>query len=119
MGNDQRTEHVCQIVSDNGYCDCKDIPNSVLKITKEVLPDVMNMSSGKLKEYLFNSGPATLVCKNCKHLGMLTVPIVGLPPGAKPGSGASNAEDDFAICPRCGHCTYFHIRIGVKRGDEV
>lgn len=113
------TEHVCFVVHGNGYCDCKDIPSSVLEKAKEVLSDVKEMTMDRLQEYLFNSGPATLVCKDCKHLGMLTVPIVGLPPGAKPGSGACHAEYDFAICPRCGHWTYFHIRIGVKRGEEV
>ena len=113
-----RNVHLCSLVAEKNYCNCLDVPEFVLEKARNTLWDFRGLSLKRVKRHLINTGAARLVCKECQHAGLLTMPIVGPAPGDEQG-GYCNAEEDFAICPSCGHWAVIFIRLPPKVGDSI
>lgn len=106
--------HVCNLHKGK-WCDCQDVPPKILRKARGALEELRTRTLKGVKNSL---KPANLFCKECQHAGMLMRPIFGRAPGDNVGY-ACNAEEDFAICPNCGHCAVISSPFTLKAGSKI
>jgi ribosomal protein S27AE len=106
--------HVCKMLNKK-WCDCQDIPSKILKTARDTLNELKKRPLKQIKDGLSRSN---LFCRECGHAGVLTRPIYGCAPGDTNGL-ACNAEEDFAICPNCGHWAVISNPFTLRPGSKI